>query len=68
MKKSYKINPVFKIIIYSIVIILLGFFAYLLYSNNNQPKMNAVKCNQKYGLCPAAKCIPNPFDSSQAYC
>jgi hypothetical protein len=22
----------------------------------------------KYGLCPAAKCVPNPYDSSKAYC
>lgn len=27
-----------------------------------------VKCNMKFGLCPAAKCIPYPNDDSKAYC
>jgi len=22
----------------------------------------------KFGLCPAAKCVPNPYDASKAYC
>lgn len=67
MKKVIKSNFIFRFIIYSIFIICVGLFAYFLYSTK-QNKINAVTCNQKYGLCPAAKCVPSPFDSSQAYC
>jgi hypothetical protein len=49
------------------VVILICFFLYSFYSSNSGT-VNAVKCNQKYGLCPAAQCIPNPNDKTQAYC
>jgi hypothetical protein len=26
------------------------------------------KCHQKYALCPAAKCVPNPLDDKKALC
>jgi len=49
------------------IALVLCFIAYSFYPTH-QNKINAVKCNQKYGLCPAAKCIPNPYDKTQAYC
>jgi len=51
-----------------IIILVIIFWIYLIYTllNNNEEKI--IKCNQKYALCPAAKCVPNPFDSNQAYC
>jgi hypothetical protein len=27
-----------------------------------------VKCEQKFGLCPMAKCVPNPNESGSAFC
>ena len=39
----------------------------VIYKNINKSS-NIIKCNMKYGLCPAAKCIPNPYDDSKAYC
>ena len=29
---------------------------------------NIIKCNMKYGLCPAARCVPDPYDDSKAVC
>jgi len=55
------------ILCFIFVILLICFYLYSVYSNQSS-KINAVKCNQKYGLCPAASCIPNPTDSTQAYC
>jgi len=46
------------------VFILLGFIYLQPLLNNN----NIVKCNQKFGLCPSAQCVPNPNDDSKAYC
>jgi len=37
-------------------------------NTNTNTNNNIIKCNMKYGLCPAAKCVPNPYVSSKAYC
>ena len=58
MPKNYKF--------YIIFIICLSIFVFCLLANLDNNKI--VKCNMKFGLCPAAKCVPNPYDSSKAYC
>lgn len=53
----------FIIIFIILLIIFILRFMYLKNLDNN-----IVKCNMKYALCPAAKCVPNPYDNSKAYC
>jgi len=53
-----------KILISIVVIIIIMIIFYKYNSENN----NVIKCNMKFGLCPAAKCIPDPYDSTKAYC
>jgi len=48
--------------------ICLAIFIFILYIISYFYNSNNVKCNMKFGLCPAAKCIPNPYDNSKAYC
>jgi len=64
--KLKKLNFMFLILV--LIFILIGIFivSYMLKKNNNSSKI--IKCNMKYGWCPAAKCIPNPYDDSKAYC
>ena len=57
----------YKYIIFIIIFILLGLILYLLQLFGLK-RNNIVKCNQKFGLCPAAKCVPTPYDNSKAYC
>lgn len=66
MKFVLKSKVTFFIFFILITLIVL-FLAYSFYPEQ-QTKMKSIKCNQKYGLCPAAKCIPNPFDNTKAYC
>lgn len=55
--KKLIILAVFIFIIYIII---------SMYFTKNSNKM--VKCNMKFGLCPAAKCIPSPYDDTKAFC
>lgn len=47
-----------------IVLVCLGSLILL----NFYSKKSIRKCDMKYGLCPAAACVPDPYDSSKAYC
>jgi len=62
----YKSKHYYFYFITFIIILTLGLFILLVnfYNKNN----SIVKCNMKYALCPAAKCVPNPTDNSKAYC
>jgi hypothetical protein len=51
---------------YVVVIFSVGVLVFFLYFSSSVSQ--TVKCNMKYGLCPAAKCIPDPYDESKAYC
>jgi hypothetical protein len=68
MKFFVKSKPTFTFFLFIIFILLIVSFLFSSFTSTPQSKINAVKCNQKYGLCPAAKCIPNPFDFTKAYC
>lgn len=35
---------------------------------NNVKNKTIKKCNQKYALCPAAKCVQDPYNEKNAYC
>jgi hypothetical protein len=61
LKKKY-----FYIFLFIIFIIFFGIFIFNILVNNNTDDI--VKCNMKFALCPAAKCVPNPYDNSKAYC
>ena len=50
------------------IILVLAIIAVCVIYKNINKSSNIIKCNMKYGLCPAAKCIPNPYDDSKAYC
>lgn len=52
-------------LIFFIFIIFFIFSSLSSFFSNNQ---KIIKCNQKYALCPAAKCIPDPFNNNNAYC
>ena len=56
-----------KFLFLGIFLVLAIIAVYVIYKNINKSS-NIIKCNMKYGLCPAAKCIPNPYDDSKAYC
>jgi len=56
-----------KYILLLIFLIILGLFIYLKFISALASD-NIIKCNSKFALCPAAKCVPNPNDDSQAYC
>jgi hypothetical protein len=62
----------FKNLFLGIILLIAIFIVYLIYKylieNVNKTSNNIIKCNMKFGLCPAAKCIPNPYDDSKAYC
>jgi len=65
-KFKFKLIFLFIILIFGIFII---YGIYLLFQYLDPSKNNStVKCNMKYGLCPAAKCIPSPYDDSKAFC
>jgi len=49
-----------------ILLIIFAVYAIYKYAFGNSSKI--IKCNMKFGLCPAAKCIPYPYDDSKAYC
>ena len=60
-------KPILKFIILAVfIVIFVIYIAVSMYSKNNSNAM--VKCNMKFGLCPAAKCIPTPYDASKAFC
>uniref|UniRef100_A0A6C0LH50 Uncharacterized protein n=1 Tax=viral metagenome TaxID=1070528 RepID=A0A6C0LH50_9ZZZZ len=48
------------------ILVLFIIYAIISWFNNNSNAM--VKCNMKFGLCPAAKCVPTPYDDSKAFC
>jgi len=50
-------------ILLAIFLIICIFTYYFSYKQNK-----VVKCNQSYALCPAAKCIPDPLNTNNAYC
>jgi len=60
-----------KFLFLGVIFILAIFAVYVIYkymSKNMSKSSDTIKCNMKFGLCPAAKCIPNPYDDSKAYC
>ena len=58
-----------KLIFLIIILIFVIFIIYLLFRYLNTPVNNSyVKCNMKFGLCPAAKCVPSPYDNTKAFC
>jgi hypothetical protein len=67
IKMKLKVSSKFIILgIYFVFVILL---VYILVKYLGQNISNdTVKCNMKFGLCPAAKCIPTPYDENKAYC
>lgn len=46
-----------------IIFILVAVIKYFYYQQNS-----ITKCNQKFALCPAAKCTPDPINNNNAYC
>jgi hypothetical protein len=54
------------VLVLAIFIFVVCVINYIVKSMNKGSKI--IKCNMKFGLCPAAKCIPNPYDESNAYC
>ena len=69
MKFRMKTNQLFiRVLFFFFIFFLLFLFFHYFYSTTKNQRVKAVKCNQPYGLCPAAKCIPNPSDKRQAYC
>ena len=59
----------FKIFTYIFLLVCVLFVGYFVFSKYLENNSNAiVKCNMKFGLCPAAKCIPTPYDASKAFC
>ena len=50
------------------ILLLIIIVVYVIYKYVFGNTSNTVKCNMKFGLCPAAKCIPYPHDDSKAYC
>lgn len=60
-----------KFLILGLILIFAIFAVYLIYKymvKNMNKSSDTIKCNMKFGLCPAAKCIPYPYDDSKAYC
>ena len=53
-------------LVYLIIFILIIFFTLYVLSNSTDNKI--IKCNMKFGFCPAAQCVPDPYDDSKAYC
>ena len=43
-----------------ILLIIFAVYAIYKYAFGNSSKI--IKCNMKFGLCPAAKCIPYPYE------
>jgi len=61
----------FKFLILGVIILVAIFIGFILYKyivKEINKSNNIIKCNMKFGLCPAAKCVPYPYDSSKAYC
>lgn len=61
--KIYSKKIIF-VVLFLLSIFIIYFVSKYLEKNNN----STVKCNMKFGLCPAASCIPNPYDETKAYC
>ena len=55
----------FYFIIFLITLSLALFILLINFYNKNN---SIIKCNMKYALCAAAKCLPNPNDNSEAFC
>jgi hypothetical protein len=51
-----------------LLVIFLFFFICIFAFNVIYRQNKVVTCNQPYALCPAAKCIPDPLNSNNAYC
>lgn len=65
MKLNLSLFKSKKLLIFSIFIFI--FILLSVYLSHN--KINRViKCNSKFALCPAAKCIPDPMNSNNAIC
>ena len=69
MKKNFSSLNIFKnksyfiLFLVLLILLILGLLYKFVTVNND-----IVKCNMKYALCPAAKCVPDPNDNSKAYC
>jgi len=51
-----------------VIIVLVIFALHVIYKYAFGNSSKTIKCNMKFGLCPAAKCVPYPHDDSKAYC
>jgi hypothetical protein len=63
---SLKLSSKLVILVISVVFVIL--LVYMLHKYLDQNNSEMVKCNMKFALCPAAKCIPTPYDENKAYC
>ena len=69
MFKRSNLRYVYLIIFILVFIFILYALSNIINNNNNNNNNNKIiKCNMKFGLCPAAQCVPHPYDDSKAYC
>ena len=68
MFKRSNLRYVYLIIFILVFIFILYALSNIINNINNNNNNKIIKCNMKFGLCPAAQCVPHPYDNSKAYC